>query len=208
MMILKIRFYCGLAFMICLSLAMTNVKAEDSAEEVYGAQTEQELVFVAALNEYRTTRGLNPVGVCGELSSDCRQWSTRMRQKGQLSHDPMGGTEICAQIASECGMSALRVWQKSPAHNAILLSSRIDAIGIGSDNTWWTMRGRQKNGERAVSRTTEFRTTDARTEVSDNAIDDAVGRRAPMGVSLSSIQRTTVPTGNVRTVPNFRYRAR
>ena len=186
---LKIHFNCGLAFVLTLSLAMANIKAEEAedvsaedvpAMDVYVGQTEQELIFVTALNEYRTARGLHPVEVNAELSSACRAWSTRMRQNGRLSHDPLGGTEICAQIAQENGMNALRVWQRSPAHNAILLSSRIDTIGIGSDGIWWTMRGIQKGAERAV-----FRTSD----LGDEIVGVTIGR-IPMSVSPTRVQRT------------------
>ena len=158
-------FACGWAFVVGLSLAMAN--------DVYYGQTEQESIFVAALNEYRTARGLHPVAVSAELSRDCRGWSTRMRQRGQLSHDPTAGTEICAQIATESGISALRVWQRSPAHNAILLSPRIDTIGIGSDGLWWTMRGSQANAERTVSRSPGTRHERSRAEITEVTVAQA-----------------------------------
>jgi len=180
-MTLKMCLNSGLALMMVLSLAAANLKADDPAKDVsYNEQTAQELIFVTALNEYRVSRGLHPVEVSSELSRACRQWSTHMRQRGQLSHDPMGAPEICAQITREDGMNALQVWQRSPAHNAILLSSRIDTIGIGSDDIWWTMRGSQSNAERTV-----FRTTYAQAEVVD---DDTIGR-VPMSASKYSVQK-------------------
>jgi len=189
MMTLKKCFNCVLAFTMSLSLAMANVKADDlvyddvandnivddvavndvATNDVitnenyyreYFGQTSQESIFVSAFNEYRAARGLHPVAVCSELSGDCRRWSTQMRQRGHLSHDPTGGIEICARISRECGISALQAWQRSPAHNAVLLSSRIDTIGIGSDGNWWTMRGRQSGGRHTVFRPMEFRPTD------------------------------------------------
>ena len=191
-MTLKICFNCGLAFMLTLSLAMVDIQADDPVKDepdtnVSYGHTEQELVFVAALNEYRSARGLHSVGVSSELSSACRSWSSHMRQRGHLSHDPMGGMEICAQISSESGINALQAWQRSPAHNAILLSSRMDTIGIGSDGIWWTMRGIQTNSAYTV-----FRPTDSITE----AVDDIIGR-VPMSVSRYSVQRMTsdVPRG-------------
>jgi len=117
--------------------------------------TEQERIFVNALNEYRTARGLQPVTVCPQLSAASRGWSERMRARGWIGHDPNGGTEICAQIAENCGIRALRAWQRSPGHNAILLSPRIDTIGVGSADRFWTMRGlnRGRSVERTVTRT-------------------------------------------------------
>ena len=189
-MTLQKCFHCGLAFMIALLLATADIKADTPAKDGYGknvsyGHTEQELVFVAALNEYRAARGLHSVELNSELSSACRIWSTRMRQSGRLAHDHMGGTEIIAQISSESGINALQAWQRSSAHNAILLSSRIDTIGIGSDGIWWTMRGIQKNAERTV-----FRTTDSIAEV----VYDTVGR-VPMSVSRNSVQ---IATGDVQ----------
>ena len=165
-MTLKKCFNYALAFMIALSLAISNVKADYPTEDVYPeyrayyGNASQESVFVSALNEYRTARGLHPVAVCSELSADCRRWSSQMRQRGYLSHDPTGGIEICAQISSESGVNALQAWQRSPAHNAVLLSPRIDTIGIGSDGNWWTMRGRQGG-----TRHTVFRPTGVETDV-------------------------------------------
>ena len=185
-MTLQMRLIFGLAFMIGLSLATANVQADDPARDVSYGYTEQELVFVSALNEYRAARGLRSVGLSDELSRACREWSSRMRQRGQLSHDPTGGMEICAQITHESGIRALEVWQRSPAHNAILLSSRIETIGIGSDGIWWTMRGSSRDVGHAV-----FRTTDVRTEVT--AVIDDTMRRVPMGVSISSVQRSVTP---------------
>jgi len=186
-MTLKRIFHSGLAFMIALSLAIANIRAADPVKDEdyeYGAsygQTSEESIFVSAYNEYRAARGLQSVTVSGELSSACREWSTRMRQRGQLSHDPTGGgMEVCAQISEESGMNALRVWQRSPAHNAILLSPRIDTIGIGSDGIWWTMRGRQMNAERTEY--TVFRPTDARTKET-KVIEDMPGYRVPMSVA-------------------------
>lgn len=181
-MTLKRYFCCGLALIgLSLAIAIANVGADDPVQDVSYGNTGQESVFVTALNEYRATRGLHPVGVSAELSSDCRGWSTHMRQRGQLSHDSNrgGGMEICAQITEESGINALQAWQRSPAHNAILLSSRIDTIGIGSDGIWWTMRGIQRDAERSA-----FHTTETSTE----AADDMIGR-IPMSVSRSSVQR-------------------
>ncbi|MCL2004913.1 MAG: CAP domain-containing protein [Planctomycetaceae bacterium] len=181
----------GLAFTIALSLAMANVKADDPEMDVYEynayyGHTAEELAFVAALNEYRATRGLHPVGINSELSNDCRRWSSQMRQRGQLTHDPRGGTEIIAQIAYESGARALYVWQRSPAHNAILLSSRIDTIGIGSDGIWWTMRGTQRGISRSV-----FYTAPANAETEEGE-EEMIGR-VPMGVleyrSVGDVQR-------------------
>jgi len=162
-MALRRYFYCGLALIVALSLAIATINADDDpaeAEDVPFTYTDQELIFIESLNDYRKTRGMQPVEICDELSEDCREWSAQMRQRGRLSHDPMGGTEICAVINQECGESALRIWQRSPGHNAVLLSSRIDTIGIGSDGNWWTMRGKQNNVEHEASHT-----PDANTEV-------------------------------------------
>jgi|GEM_PF-2415303 len=184
-------------------LPLVNIPAEETpvkdvrgGHELYG-HTEQELIFVTALNEYRAARGLHPVQLNAELSRDCRAWSTRMRQSGRLSHDPMGGTEICAQITHESGINALQAWQRSPAHNAILLSSRIDTIGIGSDGIWWTMRGRMVHEVPHYTERTVPGITDAGTEVTDVLIG-----RVPMSVSARSVPRATgdVP-GSARTVP-------
>ena len=187
-------FNCALALMIGLSLAMANVKAEDDlAEEVnpeysismhYGF-TSQESIFVSALNEYRVSRGLHPVAVCSDLSGDCRSWSSQMRQRGRLSHDPRGGTEICAQISRECGINALQIWQRSPAHNAILLSPRIDTIGIGSDGNWWTMRGRQGGERHTVFRPTERYPTEFRPADVQTSEIEIPGFRTP-GLRTSS----------------------
>ena len=180
----------GLVFIITLSFAMADIKADDPAEgsyypyDVYDGHTAEELAFVAALNAYRAERGLHPVGLNGGLSGECRRWSSQMRKRGHLSHDPTGGTEIIAHIAYESGERALYVWQRSPAHNAVLLSARIDTIGIGSDGIWWTMRGRQNSGERVVVYTTNTESEEAETEEEESRTSSEVEMigRVPMGV--------------------------
>jgi len=100
--------------------------------------------------------------------------------------------EICAQITNESGINALQAWQRSSAHNAILLSSRMDTIGIGSDDIWWTMRGKQTSTERTVNAVrTEIRTTDikAKAEIAVEIEDEIPGFRVPMGVAKNSVQR-------------------
>jgi hypothetical protein len=193
--------------MLALSFTATNLKADDPEKDeyhIYGAsygETAEESIFVAALNEYRVSRGLQSVTVNGELSSACREWSTRMRQRGQLSHDLTGGgMEVCAQISQESGMNALRAWQRSSAHNAILLSPRIDTIGIGSDGIWWTMRGRQMNAERTEY--TVFRPTDART-AETKVSDDIPGYRVPMSVAET---RTYQPSRQSSVSASSRFR--
>ena len=218
-MTLKKCFFYGLALMIGLSLASANMRADTPARSVpydgytvaYSGYTTQESIFVAALNEYRATRGLNPVAVCSALSSDCRRWSSSMRQREHLSHDPAGGMEICAQITQECGLSALRAWQKSSAHNAILLSPRIDTIGIGSDGNWWTMRGRQGGGRHTVFRPTDVQEIPDGEEVAPSLIDNENDSpRTASGMAFASSDRGTtgyapVGVGTVRYSP-FRLR--
>ena len=137
---------------IVIALVLAGVSTVRASEI-----TEQEAVFVKALNEYRVKNGRQPVIVCFQLSEESRKWSRTMRRQNRLYHDPNGGTEICAQIMQECGITALRAWQRSSAHNSILLAPWIRVIGIGSADRWWTMRGR---GDRTVERTREVTRTE------------------------------------------------
>ena len=197
-MTLKWCFTLGLAFLIGLTFAMAAslradapAKSVDSEYDSHYGQTGQEMVFVEALNEYRSSRGLHTVAVSGELSADCRSWSTRMKERGQLSHASSVEMEIIARITEESGLNALRAWQRSPAHNAILLSSRMDTIGIGSDGIWWTMRGTRRNVEHTVFNTmdakTVYRTSGVKTVVVSD--EEIPGYRVPMGVAINSLQR-------------------
>ena len=123
--------------------------------------TPEEEQFVEALNEYRESRGLHPVEVCFDLSVKSKTWSETMRNRGTIWHDRArgdGSSEICAQIRENCGLRALRAWQGSRGHNSILLSPRIEIIGVGSADrntqSFWTMRGLSyRERERTVTRT-------------------------------------------------------
>ena len=111
---------------------------------------EQALLFVEVLNEYRVQNNRHPVTLCIKLSHNSRRWSETMRARGTIWHDKRrgdGSSEICLMGAKDA-THALRMWQRSTGHNAILLSHNIDTIGVGISGTFWTMRGLKR--ERAV----------------------------------------------------------
>ena len=107
-----------------------------------------------------------------------------MRRIGGLRHDPRGGTEICAHIRENCGQRALDAWKRSPAHNAILLSSRIDTIGIGFDDNegrFWTVRGRNRGVERSFERTVERSVAEDGTRTVERSSERSVERSSERG---------------------------
>ena len=82
-----------------------------------------------------------------------------MRKRGAIWHDRNrgdGSSEVCL-VGADNAERALRMWQGSRGHNAMLLSPGMTIVGIGQDGKYWTMRGlsrsRSVERERTVTQT-------------------------------------------------------
>ncbi len=108
---------------------------------------DEEVNFLALINDYRATSGLSPLTVSASLSSAAAYHSVDMASNGYLDHTLSDGTgvpqnlqnfgydggtygeNIAAGMAS--AQEAMQIWQNSAEHNANMLNGQYGAIGIG-----------------------------------------------------------------------------
>ena len=108
---------------------------------------EEEVAFLALINDHRAASGLRPLAVSASLSSAAAYHSIDMAAKGYLAHTLLDGTSVAQNMANfgyqgsthgeniaagtTSAIEALQTWQGSAEHNAIMLDSAFGAIGIG-----------------------------------------------------------------------------
>ncbi|MFN8592893.1 MAG: SH3 domain-containing protein [Thermomicrobiales bacterium] len=107
----------------------------------------EEVEFLALINDYRGASGLGPLSVSTSLSSAAAYHSIDMAANGYLDHTMIDGTTVLQNMANfgyqgdlygeniAAGMAtaseAMQVWQGSPEHNANMLKDAYGTIGIG-----------------------------------------------------------------------------
>ena len=108
---------------------------------------DEEVNFLALINDYRAGSGLPPLSVSASLSSAAAYHSIDMASNGYLDHSLSDGTGVQQNLANfgydsgtygeniAAGMAtaqeAMQIWQGSPEHNANMLNGTYGAIGIG-----------------------------------------------------------------------------
>jgi uncharacterized protein YkwD/uncharacterized protein YraI len=108
---------------------------------------DEEVNFLALVNEYRASAGLGPVAASASLSSAAAYHSIDMAANGYLDHTLLDGTSVEQNMANfgydgathgetiaagaASAPEVLQTWQGSAEHNAILLGGGYGAIGIG-----------------------------------------------------------------------------
>ena len=98
---------------------------------------DQEQEFLTLLNDFRASRGLQPVVLDETLSDGARRWSVRLRA-GYWGHG--AGYENIYR-GSYRATDAFRAWKNSPGHCRNMLNPGFTRIGIGVAGNAWTFRG-------------------------------------------------------------------
>lgn len=124
----------------------TGVAADSAADEN---------LFVQMINELRTARGLNPLVVDVELTTQARAWAQQMADDDTLKHtdDMSVGVSATWDVLGEnVGVHSIhdldaifRAFVDSPAHLDNLIDARFDYVGVGVIHTeagkvWTTHR--------------------------------------------------------------------
>jgi uncharacterized protein YkwD/uncharacterized protein YraI len=121
-----------------LSLAVSSADACVDDEEVG---------FLALINDYRAASGLRPLSLSSSLSSAAAYHSVDMATKGYLAHTLLDGTTVEQNMANfgyeggthgeniaagtQTAAEAMQTWQSSAEHNTNMLNASFGAIGIG-----------------------------------------------------------------------------
>lgn len=108
---------------------------------------DEEIGFLALINDNRAASGLSPLAVSTSLSSAAAYHSVDMAANGYLDHTLIDGTTVQQNMANfgypgslygeniAAGMGtaleAIQTWQGSAEHNANMLNGSFGAIGIG-----------------------------------------------------------------------------
>jgi uncharacterized protein YkwD/uncharacterized protein YraI len=108
---------------------------------------EEEVAFLALINDHRAASGLRPLSVSASLSSAAAYHSIDMAAQGYLAHTLLDGTSVEQNMANfgyqggthgeniaagtATAVDAMQTWQGSAEHNANMLNDAFGAIGIG-----------------------------------------------------------------------------
>ncbi len=108
---------------------------------------DEEVGFLALINDHRAASGMGPLSVSASLSSAAAYHSIDMAEKGYLAHTMIDGTSVVQNMANfgyqggthgeniaagtATAVEAMQTWQGSAEHNANMLNGSFGAIGIG-----------------------------------------------------------------------------
>lgn len=108
---------------------------------------DQEVSFLALINEHRAISGLRPLSVSTSLSAAAAYHSADMASNAYLDHTRLDGQSVQQSMrdfgypgalygenlaaGTATAAEAMQTWQGSAEHNAIMLNGEFGAIGIG-----------------------------------------------------------------------------
>lgn len=92
-------------------------------------------VYLREINATRSRYGLAPLTLDAGLTAGAVAHSQRQAQRGAIFHAAGCGAEVVAQNWSSGIREAIWQWLNSPAHCALLLSSRFSRCGVATVRT-------------------------------------------------------------------------
>ncbi|MEY2453921.1 MAG: hypothetical protein QOD92_3495 [Acidimicrobiaceae bacterium] len=121
------------AVVIAALFAIANPTPANAADS--GAEAQ----FVAKINGVRTSHGLAPLKVYGELTGVARGWTDQMVANGGISHNPNLAGEVSAnwsKLGENVGVgssvdSLMTAFINSPAHYHNIVDPAYNYIGVG-----------------------------------------------------------------------------
>jgi uncharacterized protein YkwD len=158
---------------VVIALASTLARADDMAEMI---------------SRYRREHGLSAVKIDPQLTAIAERQAKAMAASGIMDHDVAGPfasrmSGVRAGMASEniaagskSWAETLRMWQASPGHNANLLQSKADSVGVAVARneqtrykTFWAMVIAEKSPKAKVRKTASQQAVSERGNNSDGA---------------------------------------
>ena len=100
---------------------------------------EHEAQFVSRINSLRASKGLSQLQVHGQLQSVARNWTERMVQDGQISHNPNLGSQVdgnWTKLGENVGVGydvdgLMQAFINSPSHYKNLVDPAWNYVGVG-----------------------------------------------------------------------------
>lgn len=113
--------------------------------------------LIGRINAERTSRGLPALQVRGDLREVARRQAVRMADRGQMSHNPNLGGEVCCwrKVGENVGKGSEtgtihRMMMESSSHRTNILDAGFTEIGVGverrGDTIWVSEVFRQPDG--------------------------------------------------------------
>jgi hypothetical protein len=124
------------AVMTLVATALAMVMVVPTARADTGSD---EARFLSLTNSLRSSKGLGPLAVDGQLVSVARSWSGKMAAAGTISHNPSlssqmpsGWQKAGENVGKGGNVDALQqAFQNSPAHYRNLVDPAFNYVGIG-----------------------------------------------------------------------------
>jgi hypothetical protein len=151
----------GVVLGVVIAAASTLAHAENMAETI---------------SSYRRAHGLSTVRTDPQLTAIAERQAKAMAASGIMDHDVAGS--FASNIAAGTGTWAetFRMWQRSPGHNANLLQSKADVVGVAVARneqtrykTYWAMVIAEKSPKKNEPRVAAERKTAERREAAGSS---------------------------------------
>jgi hypothetical protein len=100
---------------------------------------QQSAEFVGRINSLRASKGLSQLQVSGQLAGVATNWTNRMVQAGQISHNPNLGSQVegdWTKLGENVGVGydvdgLMQAFINSPAHYRNLVDPDWNYVGVG-----------------------------------------------------------------------------
>lgn len=100
---------------------------------------EHEAQFVSRINSLRASKGLSRLEVSGQLQGVARNWTERMVQNGQISHNPNLSSQVSGnwtKLGENVGVGydvdgLMQAFVNSPSHYKNLVDPAWNYVGVG-----------------------------------------------------------------------------
>jgi uncharacterized protein YkwD len=114
--------------------------AEPTDAVTYRYDAGLEAQFVARINQLRASKGLSQLQVHGQLTGVARNWTAKMVQAGQISHNPNLASQVQGnwrKLGENVGVGydvdgLMKAFINSPAHYRNLVDPDWNFVGVGA----------------------------------------------------------------------------
>lgn len=129
------------ALLVAMTIALSPLAAHgaDATTTESSFSADDELAYVAKVNEVRAAHGLGPLTIDSNMTEAARGWTTWMVDNTKLAHADdivTGAPSDWLKVGENVGCGGMldAIWEAflaSPGHRANVLDPAYDLIGIG-----------------------------------------------------------------------------
>jgi hypothetical protein len=119
--------------------AVSSAPTSQSVAAAPAASADLEAQFVSRINSLRASKGLSQLQVSGQLQGVARNWTDKMVQAGQISHNPNLASQVSGdwtKLGENVGVGydvdgLMQAFINSPAHYRNLVDPDWNYVGVG-----------------------------------------------------------------------------